>query len=253
MSIRVVLHAHSVWSYDGHWPLDRIARVFGRLGADAVMMTEHDTGFPPERFAEYRAACAAASTPRCRLIPGIEYSDPGNDIHILTWGIDRFLGEGRPVEATLGDVRAAGGVAVFAHPARREAWRLFRENWVPLLDGIEIWNRKSDGLAPGREALRLQAGTGLAPTVGIDFHRPKHIYPLSHAAEGAAGTGDGPGDGLEAALVEAIREGRLAPHAFGRPLARTGEQLRAPGLHAALEATRRALKRALRGPDRPQG
>ena len=70
--MKVVLHAHSTWSYDGQWELPRIARLYGALGVDAVMMTEHDTGFDPESFAAYRAACEAASTRRCRLIPGIE-------------------------------------------------------------------------------------------------------------------------------------------------------------------------------------
>ena len=46
--MRVVLHCHSTWSHDGHWPLERIARLFGRLGIGAVMMTEHDTGFDPK-------------------------------------------------------------------------------------------------------------------------------------------------------------------------------------------------------------
>src|SRR5690625_2953222 len=136
--LRVVLHAHSTWSYDGCWELSRIARLFGRLGADAVLMTEHDTGFPADRYEEYRAACDAASTSKCRLVPGVEYSNPDNSVHILTWGLDRFLGEARAVEATLEDVGAAGGAAIFAHPARRDAWQLFRESWVPLLHGIEI-------------------------------------------------------------------------------------------------------------------
>jgi predicted metal-dependent phosphoesterase TrpH len=272
--LRVVLHVHSAWSYDGHWQLARVARLFGRLGAGAVMMTEHDTGFAPEglaqaRFAEYRAACAAASTRACRLIPGIEYSDPGNDVHILTWGLGRFLGAGRPVEATLADVREAGGVAVLAHPARRDAWRLFRDAWVPLLDGVEIWNRKTDGLAPGVQALALQTATGLAPTVGVDFHRLRHFYPLDHLADAAAWPGDAPGDafgdapgetrpeagpeaGLEAGLVRAIRAGGLVPRAWGRPLVRAGRPIAgATGFHHALEGARRTLKRALR--DRPRG
>lgn len=53
-SVKTVLHAHSTWSYDGHWSLARIARTYGALGVRAVMMTEHDTGFDPGRFAEYR-------------------------------------------------------------------------------------------------------------------------------------------------------------------------------------------------------
>ena len=99
--IRAVLHAHSSWSYDGHWPLPEIARLYGRFGIRAVMMTEHDSGFDPASFQAYRAACAEASTSRCTLIPGIEYSSPDNDIHILTWGLQEFLAEHRPVMETL--------------------------------------------------------------------------------------------------------------------------------------------------------
>lgn len=235
--MRVVLHAHSTWSYDGHWQLADIARLYGRWGVDAVMMTEHDTGFDPARFDAFRAECAAGSTERCRLIPGIEYSSPDNDIHILTWGLTRFLAEHRPVTETLENVAAAGGVAVFAHPIRRDCWKKYDPAWTPLLSGMEVWNRKSDGLSPGTEALRLMQETGLPPTVGQDFHRRKQFYPLTHQVEI---TGD-----TEAGLVEAIRLGQLRPQAFRRDLFGADGELRA-GLHRGLERTRRGLKRVLR-------
>jgi len=209
-SITAVLHAHSTWSYDGHWTLDSIARLFGRLGIDAVLMTEHDTGFDPAEFQVYRQACAVASTPRCSLIPGIEYSCPNNDVHVLTWGVDRFLGEHRPVIETLKEVQEDGGVSIFAHPKRRNAWSLFEEDWVPYLNGIEAWNRKTDGIAPGEEALRLQRQTGLLSTAGLDFHRSRQIYPLNNRIE----VSDGPD--FEDSIVDAIRRKCLVPRAFGR-------------------------------------
>lgn len=187
--LRVVLHVHSTWSYDGHWALGDLARLYGRLGIGAVMMTEHDTDFDPARFADYRAACAAASTKHCRLIPGIEYSSPDNRIHLLTWGLRRFLAEHRPVEETLAAVAAEGGVAVLAHPARKAAHAAYDEAWTPALAGIELWNRKADGLSWGSEARALIARTGLPATVGQDFHRLKQLYPLTMtlAASGGAG------------------------------------------------------------------
>ncbi|NNF71360.1 MAG: hypothetical protein HKN02_04115, partial [Rhodobacteraceae bacterium] len=180
--MRVVLHAHSTWSYDGVWGLPAIARLYGALGVRAVMMTEHDTGFDPARFGEYRAACAAASTARCTLIPGIEYSSPDNAVHILTWGLNDFLAEHRPVLETLQAVREKGGVAVFAHPARRNARSFFKDDWVPYLAGIELWNRKTDGVTVGAEALDLIRKTGLPATVGQDFHILRHLYPLTMTA-----------------------------------------------------------------------
>lgn len=232
--MRIVLHAHSTWSYDGRWTLPALARLFGRTGVDAVLMTEHDTGFEPSRFAEYRAACEAASTPACKLIPGIEYSSPDNSVHILTWGLTGFLAEGRPTLETLERVAEAGGAAVFAHPARREAWRLFDAAWVPLLSGIELWNRKTDGIAPGMEARRLLGETGLPATVGIDFHRSRHLWPLDHFMQVPAGD-------LETAAAAAIREGRLTPRAFGRPLVGP-EGVRPTPRHDRIEHLRRSLR-----------
>ena len=206
----IVLHCHSNWSYDGHWSLSSIARLFGVFGVDAVLMTEHDHGFTQERWEDYCAACAAASTKRCTLVPGIEYSSPDNAIHLLSWGMDRFLTEYRPVSETLTRIGECGGVAVFAHPVRRDAWQLFDPSWVPLLCGIEVWNRKTDGLAPAREALRLQAQTGLPPTVGVDFHRWKQFWPINHRI---------PGDGnVTLDAIAALRAGKLKPYALRRPL-----------------------------------
>lgn len=233
--VRVVLHAHSKWSYDGHWSLARIARLYGALGVRAVMMTEHDTGFAPDRFGEYRAACAAASTRRCTLIPGIEYSCPDNDIHILTWGLEAFLAEHQPVQDTLAAVKAAGGVAVFAHPIRREAWRKFDPAWVPSLSGIELWNRKSDGISWSRSAQELIQSTGLPATVGQDFHRMRHFYPLSMALKAA------PQADLEPQLVAAIKAGALVPQVFGGAVLDKAGQPAVP-VHDRLETLRRTLR-----------
>lgn len=237
--LRVVLHVHSTWSYDGRWTLHRLARLYGALGVDAVMMTEHDTGFDPAAFDAYRAACAAASTQGCRLVPGIEYSCPDNDIHILTWGLDRFLAEHRPVAETLAAVAEAGGAAIFAHPVRRDAWAKFDPAWTAQLHGIELWNRKSDGIAPGARAEALIAGTGLPATVGQDFHRLRQLWPLSMRIE-ADPADPGPG------VVAALRAGIARPLAFGRPvLGPKGEVRR--GVHDRLEAWRRSGLGRLRG------
>jgi hypothetical protein len=240
ISIPVAVHVHSRWSYDADWPLERLARLFSRMGARAVMMSEHDTGFDGARFEDYVAECRAASTEACAIVPGIEYSSPDNDIHVLTWGLDRFLGEGRPTLDTLRDVAAAGGAAVFAHPKRRDVWRRFSPDWAPYLSAIEVWNRKSDGVAPGAEALAIQAQTGLPAVVGVDFHRRAQIWPLLNRMDVAAGAP------LEAGLVDALRAGRLTPLAFGGRVMRRdgGGAAPAMALHRGLERLRRGLKRA---------
>lgn len=100
---------------------------------------------------------------------------------------------------------------MFAHPVRREAWRRFDAAWVPLLSGIELWNRKANGLSWGPEALALIPRTGLPTTVGQDFHRWRQIWPLTHIVQVAA-TGL-----LEVGLVAALAAGETVPQACGRP------------------------------------
>lgn len=214
--LRVVMHAHSNWSYDGHHSLASIARLYGRLGAHVVMMTEHDTGFDPDRFEDYRLECAEASTPDCLIVPGIEYSSPDNDIHILTWGMTSFRGEHRPVDLILEDTRTQGGVAILAHPVRRRAWEKIDPSWFDLLSGIELWNRKSDGISWGSEALELLRRSGLSAYVGHDFHRHRQLWPLYQKYQISALLKTS--ERAEKMLVRSIARGESTPYAFGRPL-----------------------------------
>jgi hypothetical protein len=207
-------------------------------------MSEHDTGFEPARFEAYRAACAAASRYGALLVPGIEYSSPDNDIHILTWGVEHFLTEHRPVGETLSRVAEADGVAIFAHPARRAAWKSYDPDWTPLLHGIELWNRKADGIAWGREALDLIGLTGLPATVGHDFHRLRQLYPLWQGVQRPASGGDREAWG--SVILDALRAGHTVPYAFGRPLL-DADGRPGPALHRGLDVARRALRDMVKG------
>jgi len=241
--LRVVMHAHSNWSYDGHHSLASIARLYGRLGAHVVMMTEHDTGFDPDRFEDYRLECARASRPGCLIVPGIEYSSPENDIHILTWGMSRFRGEHRPVDLILEDTRAQGGVAILAHPIRRRAWEKVDPGWFDLLSGIELWNRKSDGISWGREALALLRQSGLPAYVGHDFHRHRQLWPLYQSFD----MPDRPKISVDAEtlLVRAITRGESTPCAFGQSLDVTRAHPGYP-IHPHMERTRGWISRLVK-------
>jgi hypothetical protein len=178
-SIRVASHIHSEWSYDGKWSLPELAEEFRRRRYDALLVTEHDRHFSLSRQREHRRACAEASDDTILLIPGIEYSDSANRVHILVWGAVPFLGEGLPTDVLLKHVKAHDGVAVLAHPSRRASWQSFDSRWSDALTGIEIWNRKSDGWAPSQRALELTVATGAAAFVGIDFHDSRQMFPLA--------------------------------------------------------------------------
>ena len=106
---------HSEWSDDGSWPLRRIARTFTRLGYDVALMSEHSRGFTAAKWLEYADACQEASSDQLLLVPGIEYGDEDDVVHIPVWGNVPFFGEGLPIGRLLPEVSAAGGIAMWAH------------------------------------------------------------------------------------------------------------------------------------------
>jgi hypothetical protein len=211
--IKAASHIHSDWSYDGKWSLTKLAAEFHRKGYDMLLMTEHDRGFTPQRFTEYRKACVNASTNQLLVVPGIEYSDTSNTIHVMVWGLGDFLGENLATGDLLRTVREMGGAAVLAHPSRKGAWTQFDPAWIPGLAGIEVWNRKTDGWAPSQDAVALIAQTSLRPFVGMDFHTRRQLFPMATVLEV-------PLSAAEASVVACIKDGKCGATVFGRPVAR---------------------------------
>lgn len=208
MRVRVASHIHSNWSYDGKWTLEQLAALFAKLGYQALLLTEHDRGFTPARYEAYRRACQEASRSNILLIPGIEYSDPDNSVHILAWGEMPFLGEGMDTLELLQAAKEHQGICVLAHPSRRDAWKLYQATWAEYLAGVEVWNRKTDAWAPSLDAIRIIDESGLRPFVGFDFHRIKHLFPFSLILDLEKEF-----DGLT--LLSNIRDGRFRAKTFG--------------------------------------
>jgi len=237
--VKAVCHVHSDWSYDGTWPLEKLVKVFGRLGIGAILTTEHERGFDETRWANYRNACREASNDKVKVVPGLEYSDKTNTVHILTWGAVPFLGVEQETGELLKGVSKFGGVAVLAHPDCREAWEKFELSWAKHLRYIEVWNRKFDGFSPSQKGLELlSAYNQISPLVGMDFHCGKQLFPLSMIVK-LNGTIN------EQAVFKSFFEGRVCPSVWGLPLSCfTGRT----GIKATkwIECSRRNLLRVIR-------
>jgi hypothetical protein len=210
VDVLAACHLHSDWSYDGSWTIDAMVEAFAGRGYRVMMMTEHDNGFTPDRYERFREACGRATTDRMLVMPGMEYSDPANRVHVLVWGLP-FLGEGLETDALLDDVAARGGHAVLAHPNRRAAWECFTPRWGEALLGIEAWNRKYDGIAPGGMASRLLETCAAIPFAGLDFHTARQFFPLGMLLDLDVPV-------TEEAVLECLRRRRCSARAFGLPL-----------------------------------
>jgi hypothetical protein len=233
-TVRAAAHVHSAWSDDASWPLSRIAATFARLHYPIVLMSEHSRGFSAAKWRAYIEACEEQSNERVTLVPGIEYGDEDDVVHIPVWGRVPFFGEAPGTATLLAAVAEAGGAAVWAHPWRRDAWRRFDPTWSQRLAAVEVWNRKYDGIAPNPHSVELSRRHGTRPLVALDFHTRRQLFPLSLALQVERGTR--PVDGVYAALTA----GHFSPRAFGLPLAPLTAGIPAAVLRM-LESCRRAV------------
>jgi hypothetical protein len=235
MEFLATCHVHSKWSYDGSWTLEALSSKFSRRGSRVLMMTEHDRGFSESRFAEYRDACAKVSSEKILVVPGIEYSDKENRVHVLVWGKVPFLGENLPTGEMLKMVHDAGGFAVLAHPSRRDAWEMFEPSWANHLLGIEIWNRKYDGWASSKTAPALLRTSAAVPFVGLDFHTQRQTFSLSMAL-------DIQGDVTEETVLESLRSRRCSARAYGFELDHSMAKSAMPLLRIAERGRKKAAR-----------
>lgn len=230
--VRLAVHVHSDWSYDGRWSLSRISTEFGRRGFDAVLLCEHCRTFDQDRWNRYQVACRESET-GARLVPGIEYSDPDNVVHIPVWGAREFLGSEIPTADLM--VRLAGqeqAFAMLAHPNRRAAWERIDARWLDGLHAVEIWNRKSDGVRASRVRSWIEE-TGLPPMAALDFHSDRQRFPMvtTIARTDSADV---------AGMLLALREGRYRTTVGGVPLALASSRI-SSGLLGVADGLRRAI------------
>lgn len=242
-AVKAVAHVHSEWSDDASWPLSRIAATFSRRGYHVVLMSEHSRGFTAAKWDDYRQACADASTDRIRLVPGIEYGDEDNVVHIPVWGPVPFFGDAPQIADLLKQATTAGGTAVWAHPWRRAAWQRCEPSWWDYLGAVEVWNRKYDGIAPNRDSLALAGEHTAARFVSLDLHTRRQLFPLSMSLSvPGASTGRAVPDCDQ--VYSALHDGGFAAQAFGIALDRLTAGPAAQALRL-LEGTRSAVARVL--------
>jgi predicted metal-dependent phosphoesterase TrpH len=222
---RAAAHVHSDWSYDGNWPLPALATALRRCRYDAVLMTDHDRTFDADRWDAYREECGRASD-GILLVPGIEYSNAENSVHVLVWGANAFFGPGLPTAELVTRARESGGVTVLAHPRFKDAWRRLDEPTLASLDGVEWWNRRYDGIAPSPLAVSVLRHRATVPFVGLDFHMRRQFFPLGMRL-GVDGVLD------VDSVFAALRQHKFQATAFGVPVTRVVHEPALSGLRAA--------------------
>jgi len=204
MSIRLDLHTHSRFSFDGFSEPSAMIEMAKARGLHGLAITDHDTSRCVDWF-ERIGALSRNGLPieGFLVIPGQEISTAEG--HLLALGVRLPDLRGIPAREAVDWVQKLGGVAIAAHPLDR-----FRHG-IPLsvldtlpLDGIETFNAACTFPQHNAWAAAYAASRGLAGTGGSDAHFSDVVGTAWTEAEVEELT-------LGNAL-EAIRAGKVTAH-----------------------------------------
>lgn len=214
--LRLAPHVHSSFSDDSEWRLERLAAVLRRAGFHGALVCDHDRELDDATWERVIDACdRVGDETGFLLVPGVEYQDRDHVVHLPLFGRAPFQGRSPDISEVVATARTRRSAAVFAHPARREAWSRFDPQWADDLAGIEVWNRKYDGAAPNLWAARTAREHRLLPTVALDWHGPRQLFPLAlRVTDPGIGTNAWRGD----RVLDAILSRRARATAFGLPV-----------------------------------
>ncbi len=149
---RGALHVHSTISYDGQQTMAELVAFFRARGDDFLCVSEHSDGLGIAQLDDLVATAARHTTDDFVVVPGIEYSCRRR-LHLIGFGVTTPVDSDDPL-VVAAHIRAAGGVAVVAHPLAYDTD--YPEELAALVDGLEIWNITKDGwFAPGAGPLAL--------------------------------------------------------------------------------------------------
>jgi predicted metal-dependent phosphoesterase TrpH len=222
MSTRLRLdpHVHTDASYDATGDVEAVLRRARAAGLDAVAITDHDTTVAA------REALEQAGREDLVVIPGVEVST--RDGHVLALGVIDRPPVGEPFEATVGEIRDRGGLAVVPHPFQRSRHGVPKRALVDC-DGVEVFNPWAVTGIQNRRARRFARGRGYPRLAGSDAHEPDSVG-RAHTEVAVEASG---ADALDPeAILDALAAGRTRP--VGRTTSKRrylGKYTRALGRH----------------------
>ncbi|UCE80596.1 MAG: CehA/McbA family metallohydrolase [Methanobacteriota archaeon] len=188
--MRLDLHIHSTHSRDGTAGTEEILRRCRDAGLDGCSITDHNS------IDGSQEALAMGEAMGLVVVRGIEISSSGG--HIIGYGLASPVQRDLSIKETVDRIRAAGGIAVAAHPTRFGSGVGGRAVTKADFDAVETLNGGSSARG-NRIASRIAEEAGLPGIGGSDAHKIGEIGRSFTVVDEASS---------EADILEAIVEGR---------------------------------------------
>jgi len=166
--MKIDLHCHSYYSPDGICSPKKLLERAKKRGLDGIALTDHNTtaGWPEAKRVAQRL--------KMFLILGeeIKIKKEGKVMgEILGYFLKEEINpKGKTIEAVIKEIKQQGGIAIIAHPFHRRKPFKELEKYKNLVDGIEVFNPRSQTKKGNEMALKFAKINDLPMTAGSDAH-----------------------------------------------------------------------------------
>jgi predicted metal-dependent phosphoesterase TrpH len=161
--LRIDLHVHTAYSYDGFSTPEQLAQTCRRRGITGLAITDHDT-------IEGALVCRKALP--FTVIVGEEVSTQSG--HLIGLFLKKTIPPGRSVTETIARIREQGGLVYLPHPFDRVRSSHMSEDELNAVadqvDMVEVFNSRNLFHAANRQALDFANTTHRLHTAGSDAH-----------------------------------------------------------------------------------
>jgi hypothetical protein len=171
--MKVDLHCHSYYSPDGISSPESLIKTALKKGLDGIALTDHDT------TQGWKEAIEAAKKLNAVLVFGeeIKIKKEGKTIGEI---FGYFLKEeinprGKSVEEVVDEIKRQGGIAIIAHPYHWKRPFKELEKYKNLVDGIEVFNARSQTKRGNEKSFDFAQKNNLAMTAGSDAHHCSEV------------------------------------------------------------------------------
>ncbi len=166
-TVRVDLHVHTTASPDSQLSVDEAVARAKVLGLQGIAITDHNS------IANLEDPTQVVERSGIAVIPGVEVS--ASEGHVLAYFVPRVPPRDQPLESTIREIRALGGLVVLPHP-----YRLFHGaarnglSTAEPLDAVEVQNGHTSA-SRNAMARRLASDHQLRMFGSSDAHSAKDL------------------------------------------------------------------------------
>ena len=167
--MKIDLHCHTKHSYDAGSDIEKIIIQGKKMGLDGIAITDH------ENTNGWEEAISLGKKHNFLIVLGQEIKTTKGDILglFLNKQIDGYKKDPKIV---MEEIKKQNGLVIIPHPFHNgEGFRDKLENYLDIIDAIEVFNARKPLSSPDKKALQFAKDYNLGMTAGSDSHHHKGV------------------------------------------------------------------------------